>query len=150
MSPGTPQIIITSALLLHGIAHAISLIALTGQAAAGQTKLRVTARSWLFYKAQPRTAAIFLLPFWIFATFAFIGSAASSWGVLIAREVWPTLAFVGALGSVAGVLLVAGIWPGSPSRSRAILNSLVAMVMNLAILSARYWFQWLPSKWIIG
>jgi hypothetical protein len=30
------------------------------------------------------------------------------------------------------------------------LNSAVAMVMNILILTVMIWLQWLPTEWIIG
>jgi hypothetical protein len=29
------------------------------------------------------------------------------------------------------------------------LNSAVAMIMNLAIMTAMVWLQWLPTSWIL-
>jgi hypothetical protein len=148
-APGLLQILITASLLLHGIAHAIALVALIGQTSLGRSKRKVLATSWLFSSAQPRTAAIVLMPFWITATLAFIGASAASWGVILAGELWAELAFFGAIISTIGVIVVAARWPGSPSINRAYLNSAVAMSMNLVILTATFWLQWLPTSWIL-
>ncbi|MDF1501038.1 MAG: hypothetical protein P1P76_11260 [Anaerolineales bacterium] len=147
---GLIQIIITASLLLHGIAHAVALVALTRQSALGRAGHRVTVGSWLFSDAQPRQAARLLIPFWLAAVLAFFGSAASSWGVIVSTDLWGRLAFLGAIISSAGIILAAGVWPGSHSRNRAILNTAVAMVMNTAILAAKIWLQWLPTRWVIG
>lgn len=148
-APGFMQILISASLLLHAIAHAIALVALTGQASLGEPAHRVSAGSWMLPGSSAQVSARVLLPLWALATIAFFGSAASSWGVLLPREIWGLLATAGALLSTSGVLATGGIWPGSPSQNRAYLNSAVAMVMNAAVLTARLWFQWIPSGWII-
>jgi hypothetical protein len=147
---GLIQTIITSALILHAVAHAIAMIALVGQAAIGRSNRKVAVTSWLIRGLSPRSAARFLFPFWLLSTLSFFGAAASSWGVLVPGDLWGLLAFIGAIFSTLGILLSGGIWPGSPSPNRSHLNTSIAMTMNIVILSARVWLQWIPSSWIIG
>ncbi|MGD8732096.1 MAG: hypothetical protein PVH92_09460, partial [Anaerolineales bacterium] len=148
-APGLLQILITASLLLHGIAHAIALVALIGQSGMGKPKRKIITTSWLFQWMLPRKAALILMPVWILATLAFFGASASSWGVIIKGGWWASLALIGAIVSTAGVILVGGRWPGSPSENRGYLNSAVAMIMNLAIMTAMVWLQWLPTSWIL-
>ena len=148
--PGVVQVLITGALLLHAVAHAIAFVGLIGQASAGKPHRKAAVGSWLFPALAPKKAALFLLPFWLLAMVLLFTAAASSWGVLIPGPFWGRLAVFGAGISILGSLLSGGIWPGSPNTNRAYLNTSVAVVMNFLILTAMVWLQWLPSRWIIG
>ncbi|MGD8633247.1 MAG: hypothetical protein PVF85_06725 [Anaerolineales bacterium] len=147
---GIVQTLITASLLLHAIAHAIALVGLTGRAASLQSARRLFTGGWLFDYLGARRSALILLPFWALAALAFFASAAASRGAIISRADWGGLAFLGASISTIGIFLAGGIWPGSPSKPRAFLNTSIAMVMNIIILSARLWLQWLPTIWIVG
>lgn len=146
---GIVQVVITASLLLHGVAHAIAIVGLTGQAASLQSARRLPAGNRLFQSLGVKRSAQILAPFWVLAALAFFASAAATRGALISRDYWAVLAFSGASVSTIGIFLSGGIWPGSPSRSRAFLNTSIALVMNVIILSARFWLQWLPTAWIL-
>lgn len=149
-SPGIIQIVISVSLLLHAIAHAIVVVAMTGQVAFGGVRKKIAAQAWLLKAHNERSSTMLLLVLWAISTLMFFGAAASSWGVIVSGKIWNTLAISGALVSTLSVVLTAGLWPGSQSRNRAYLNSTVAMVMNMAILTARIWFQWLPTHWVLS
>jgi hypothetical protein len=138
----TIRILVTAALLLHGIAHAIALGALVLQSLGGRSKSQVAVRSWLFPSTSANTAAAIAVPFWMVSTLGFLAAAMSYWGFLVGGEAWRQIAVGAAIVSSLGIALLSGIWPGSPNRQRSILNTSIAMVMNLAILITQLWLQW--------
>ncbi len=86
------------------------------------------------------------LPFWLLSTLGFLAAAASFWGVLVPDGAWRWLAVAGAIVSVLGIVFFSGNWPGSPGRRRSLLNTFVALAMNLVILVALLWLGWPPQS----
>ena len=140
MNPQLIKIIVSGAIFLHGVAHAIALVALIRQAAAGPSDAYLTVRTWL--DLRPKTAALLALPFWLVSTFCFFASALSIWEVLFSATVWRQLALIGAVVSFVGSLVFRGIWPGAASRARSNLNTGIAVAFNLVILAALLIFNW--------
>lgn len=139
------RVLIAGALLVHGVAHAIALGALIAQSLGGPSVSRVAIRSWLLPSLPPNTAAIMAIPFWIVSTIGFLAASMSFWGILVPGEAWSQLAVAAAIVSVLGIVLFSGIWPGSPNRLRSILNTFVALTMNIAILVTQLWLHWPPQ-----
>jgi len=44
--------------------------------------------------------------------------------------------------STLGIILISGIWPGAPNRKLAILDTIISLVVNLAILITQLWLHW--------
>ncbi|MGA2819335.1 MAG: hypothetical protein ABSF61_01550 [Anaerolineales bacterium] len=149
MSVQTIRVVIAGALLLHGIAHAIGLGALLAQSLRGLSTSWVAVRSWLFPTLSTNTAATAAVPFWIVPTIGFIASSASFWGILVPSGWWRQLALAGSIASILGIALFSGSWPGSPNSERSILNTSIALIMNIVILVAQLWLHW-PSEVLFG
>jgi len=139
------RVLIAGALLAHGIAHAVAVIALGAQSLGGPTASRVSVRSWLFASLSLNTIAAVALPFWILSTFGFLAAAMSFWGILVPGDAWRQLAIAGAIVSILGIVLFSGIWPGSLNQPSSILNTFVALVMNIVILDTQLWLHWPPQ-----
>lgn len=140
-SPSVLRIIIVVVLAAHGIAHAIALGGLVGQSVGG-VSTSVVVRSWLLPGLGPNTAAAVAIPFWLVATVGFLVAALSFSGILIPDTPWRQIAVGSAIASIVGIVLFAGTWPGSPTELRSMLNTGVAMTMNVAGLLALLWLQW--------
>ena len=102
-------------------------------------------RSWLLPSLSAKTAAAAAIPFWIVSTLGFLAASASFWGVLLPGDVSRELAVAAAIVSILGIALFTGIWPGSPNQARSILNTCVALTMNIAILVTQLWLHWPPQ-----
>ncbi len=148
-SPSVLGIIIVVALGAHAIAHAIALGGLASQAVGGVSASIVGVRSWLVPGLGPNAAAAVAIPFWLVATVGFLLAALSFWGILVPDAPWRQIAVASAIASIAGVGLIAGAWPGSPTELRSMLNTGVAMTLNVAILLAQLWLQW-PAQEMFG
>lgn len=131
------RIIIAVALAAHGIAHAIALGGLIGQSAGGTSPAEVVVRTWLAPGLGPSAAAAAAIPFWLVATVGFLLAALSFWGILIPDGPWRQIAVGSAFASIVGIALFAGSWPGSPGELRSMLNTGLALTMNVAILVAQ-------------
>jgi len=145
MSPQTIKIIIAATLLLHGLAHGRAFLALLATAAGVDTSSTLPVRSWLFPALSLRAAAVIASMFWLLSTVGFIASALSFWGTFVPGGVWRQLAVVSAIISTVGIALFSGIWPGAPSRKLSTVDTIIALVINLAVLVALLWMQWPPQ-----
>jgi len=144
MSPQTIKVLITAALLLHGLAHGRALFSLVAQVAGAPTGAWLLVRSWLFPSLAPRIAAAIAAIFWLAATVGFIAAALSFYGGFIPGQLWRQLAIVASIVSIIGIALFNGIWPGAPSRRLSNLDTSIALGMNVAILLSLLWLQWPP------
>lgn len=143
-SANTIRILVAGSLLLHAIAHAIALGALVSQSLGGAIASRLVVRSWLFPALRPITAASFAIPFWLISTLGFLAASLSFWGALLPGATWRWVVVGAALLSILGIALFSGTWPGSPNLQRSILNTLVALAVNGAILVSQFWLSWPP------
>ena len=143
MSPQTIKIIITATLLLHGVAHGRAFLTLVAVAAGG-SHAWIPVRSWLFPSLSLKTAAAIACVFWLPATIGFVAAAMAFWGIVIPGETWRQLAIVSAIISTLGIALFTGTWPGAPDRRLSTLDTIIALVINLAVFVALLWLQWPP------
>ena len=144
MSPQTIKIIITAVLLLHGLAHGRALYTLLVDAAGSRTAAWLPVRSWLFPSLARNRAAMIASVFYLLATIGFIAASLSFWGVLVPGELWRQLAGAAAIISTLGIVLFNGMWPGAPDRRLSNLDTVIALVVNAAILICLLWLQWPP------
>lgn len=128
---------------LHAVAHANALTGLVRQALGGGSTFE--ARLWALPNIDPMAAAAIGLPFWIVATGALALAALSFLGIHIPRLSWRQLAIAGALASLVGVVLFLGTWPGAPDGFYTLLDTGVAVAVNLVILGALMWRHWPPQ-----
>jgi len=138
----TLRILVAGSLLLHGIAHAIALGALVLQSLAGSSASRVSVRSWLVPSMALRQVALATMPFWLVSTFTFLAASGSFWGMIPNFDSWNDLAIAGAVASLLGITFSSGLWPGAPDRSRSVLNTAIALVMDAIILITQLWLHW--------
>jgi hypothetical protein len=143
MNPQLVKILVGGAIFLHGVAHAVALVALMDQAASGPAEKRITVHSWL--DLQPKTSALVAVLFWLVSTACFLAAALSIWGILLEPTTWGQLALIGAVVSLLGTVLFQGTWPGAASRERNLLNTGIAVAFNLIVLAALLVFEW-PSE----
>jgi hypothetical protein len=149
LSKDAIRTIIAIAIMLHGIAHAIAVIGLTRQAFVGESRKQLTLRSWLFPGASARLSAAIAFPFWLASAVMFLISGGSLWRSSGSSGAWRQPAVAGAAASCVGIVLASGIWPGSPGRSRSILNTSIAVAMNLVIVIALQAVNW-PEAAVLG
>lgn len=147
-SPSVLRIIIFVALAAHGIAHAIALGRLVGQSVGGPPT-SVVVHSWLVPGLGPGTAAAVAIPFWLLATVGFLLAGLSFSGLLLSDAPWRQIAVGSAIVSIAGIALFAGFWPGSPTQGLSMLNTGVALAMNIAVVLALLWLRW-PAPEMFG
>ncbi len=143
MSANILRIIIAGGLLLHGIAHGIALLALLRQALTGPPANRPEARTWVSHRLSPKTAASVALPFWAVATFCFFAASVAFWGLLSSLD-WRQIALVGAIVGTLGIAIFPSPWPGSPNSQRSLLNTSIALAVNVVILATQLWLHWPP------
>ena len=149
LSPSVLKIIIIVALAAHGIAHAIALSGLVGQSVSGASASHVAVRSWLLPGLGTNAAAVVAIPFWLAATVGFLLAALSFWGILVPDAPWRQIAVASALVSIVGIAFLGASWPGSPTEARAILNTGIAIAMNVAVLVSLLWLNW-PAQAMFG
>ena len=145
MSAGTIRVLIGGALFVHGLAHAMAMGALLAQSLGRRSSSWVSVRSWLFPSLSAQAAATRASPFWLLSTLGFLAASMSFWGVLVPGDIWRQLALGSSIVSILGIAVFSGIWPGSPNPGRSILNTLVALVMNLAVLVTQLGLHWPPQ-----
>ena len=149
LSTSVLRIIIVVGLAAHGFAHAIALGGLIAQGTGGASGSQVEVRSWVVPGLGPNVAAAIAIPFWLVATVGFLLAALSFWGILAADAPWRQIAVVSAIASLVGVAFLAGIWPGSPTDLRSMLNTGIAVTMDVAILLTQLWLGW-PATSVFG
>jgi hypothetical protein len=145
MSLESIRIIIAASLVLHSIAHGSALIAAIAQSLSGAVPSRVPLHSWLFPSLLPKGAAALGLPFWGVSTLCFLLASLSFWAIPSWGGAWRHLALAGSIVSILGTVLFSATWPGSPNPRRSLLNTLVALAMNGAILATLLWLHWPPQ-----
>ncbi len=143
------RIIVIVALAAHGIAHGLALSGLVGQSVSGGAGSQVAVRSWLLPGLGPNAAAAAAIPFWLIATAGFLLAAVSFWGVLMPDAPWRQIAIASAVASIVGIALSTGTWPGSPNELRSMLNTGIALTMNVAVLVSLLWLHW-PAENLFG
>ena len=142
MSPQTTQFIITAVIFLHGLAHGRAAAALLIQAGGKRLKDWLPMRIWLVPSLEPKIAALIASFFWVPATLGFIAAALALWGILAQGMDWRTLALGSAVLSTLGSALFSGIWPGAPNRKLSNLDTVISLVINVAIILALQVFGW--------
>ena len=144
MSDQTIQFLIVAVLLLHGIAFARATGTLLVQWRSRSNSGWLPLRFWLYPSlSAPATAALAFF-FWLLSTIGFIGAAMAFWEILIPGELWRQLAIGGAIISTIGIILFSGIWPGAPTKRMSQLDTVIALVVNVAILVCLLWLEWPP------
>jgi hypothetical protein len=144
MSPETIKIIITAVLLLHGVAHGRAFFCLAATAAGGGDKKWIPLRSWLFPKASKKTVAAIAAVFWLLATLGFIVAALGFWGFLFPGAYWRQLALIAAVISTLGTLIFSGIWPGAPDQRLSTLDTVISLLVNVAVIFLLLVMQYPP------
>lgn len=145
MSDQTIKIIVTAALFLHGVAHGRAFIALVYQLMGSLPASWLPVRSWLFPSMSSKSVAGVASIFWLLSTLGFLGAALSFWGILVPPDVWSQLAVAAAILSTLGIILISGIWPGAPNQKLSTLDTIIALVINIAIFITQLWLHW-PSS----
>lgn len=145
MSPELTRILITAALLLHGLAHGKAFFALIGDAQRNGMRTPLPVRSWLRPSLPVRTASLLAALFWLLATLGFLLAALAFWGTVELGDRWRDFAIAGAVISTIGIALFNGIWPGAPNSRLSTLDTVIALVMNAAIL-VLLWLEWPPMS----
>ena len=144
MPDQTIKIIITAILILHGIAHGRAFFALVTQATSGQAGGWLPLRAWWYPNLSLKAASWIASAFWLLSTLAFFAAGLSLWGLLEWGNTWRQLAIAGAVVSTLGSLLFSGIWPGAPTRKMSDLDTVISLVINVAIFIALLWLDWPP------
>jgi hypothetical protein len=145
MSAQTIKILVTAVLFLQGVAHGRAFVALVYQFLGRLPRSWLPVRSWLFRSMSSRSVAGVASLFWLLSTIGFIAAALSFYGILIPPEVWSQVVVPAAIISTLGSILISGIWPGAPNRKLAVLDTIISLVVNFAILVAQLWLHWPAS-----
>jgi hypothetical protein len=146
MSDQIIKILITGVLLLQGLSHGRAFLTLLTDASRSGSQPPVPVRSWLIPSLSVKTAAIIASPFWLLATLGFIAAALAFWGMFLPGETWRQLAIASSIVSSLGIVIFSGIWPGAPNRKLANIDTVIALVINAAILVLLLWFGWPPES----
>jgi hypothetical protein len=144
MSPNTIKIVITAVLVLHGFAHGRALLTLLADVFGIGSRAWLPARSWLFPSLARRLSAGIASAFWLPATLGFFASALFFWGTLEPGAAWRQVAIAASIISTLGIGLYPETWPGAPTKKMGNLDTIIAVVMNIAILLALLWLKWPP------
>jgi hypothetical protein len=145
MSPQTIKIIITAILILHGIAHGRAFFTLLVQATNGQAGAWLPVRAWWYPAMSLRAASWTASIFWLLATLAFFASGLIFYGLLDWGSAWRDIAFIGAIISTLASILFSGIWPGAPTKRMSDLDTVISLVVNVAIFVALVVLEWPPA-----
>ena len=127
------EIIVTGMLAIQAFSHGVAFFALIRDARS-DVKPVLPVRSWLLPSLAPRTAAWIASIFWLLATLGFATAAISVWDVLLPGVTWQPLAAAGSVISTLGIVLFSAIWPGAPNRKLSKTDTIIASVINAAIL----------------
>jgi hypothetical protein len=144
MPPQTIKIIIAGVLLLQGLSHGRAFVALLAAAAGRDASETIPVRSWLLPGLSLRAAAGIASVFWFLSTVGFVAASLSFWGTFAPGGLWRQLAVISAIISTVGIALFSGIWPGAPNRKLSTADTIIALVINIAVLVALLWVQWPP------
>ena len=145
MSEQTIKILVTAVLFLQGVAHGRAFFALLYQSMGRLPASWLPVRSWLLPSLSAKTVAGVASIFWLLSTLGFLAMGLSYWGLLLPPDLWSQLAVPSAIISTLGIILISGIWPGAPNRQLAILDTVIALIVNIAILVAQLWLHWPPQ-----
>jgi hypothetical protein len=144
MSDEMLRLLVGGVLLLHGVGHGGALGALLWMryrpdASTGDW---LAARSWVAPSLPPEAAAQVAGAFWIVSLAGFAVAALSFWGIVLPDDLWRPVATGSAVVSMAGILAFLGTWP--------IFNTIAALGVNVAVLTAVVWLRWPPQALFIG
>ena len=101
-------------------------------------------RSWLFPRASKKTTAAIAAVFWLLAAVGFVVAALGFWGFLFPGAYWRQISLVSAIISTLGTVLFSGIWPGAPDKRLSTADTIISLVVNVAIFVALLVLQWPP------
>jgi hypothetical protein len=146
MSADTLRIGIAVGLLLHGLAHLVALGALLAILAGAQQRSSLIPRLWVLPRSSARLAALVGALLWAAAAVGFLGAAAAIGGMWLNASAWRVLATAAAFISLVGIAAFAGTWPGSPTSRRSVLNTGIAVLVDLAIVAALLGLHWPPLE----
>jgi hypothetical protein len=127
------DLLVTGLLAVQAFSHGVAFFALFGDARTG-IKPALPVRSWLLPTLSHRAAAWIACIFWLLATLGFAAAAISIWDSLPIGVPWQQLAAAAAAISTLGIVLFTGIWPGAPNRKLSKIDTIIALVINAAIL----------------
>lgn len=131
------KLLIGVVLLAHGIGHVLGLFPVFGYAPTSPLP-KWTGESWLLPSAQPGLHHLVGGALWTLAFVGFILLAAIVFGWL-AEAWWQPLAIAAAAAS----MLALAVFPaGFPSA----VNLIGAAVVDLVVLVAAVWYEWVPSQ----
>jgi hypothetical protein len=144
MSAQTIKILVTAVLILHGVAYARALGMLLWQSLGKLSSSWLPVRSWMFHSMSSKVVAGVASIFWLLSTIGFFAATLAYWDILIPQDMWSQLAVIAAIISILGIIFISGIWPGAPNRKLAIFDTLIALVVDIAILVSQLWLHWPP------
>lgn len=137
MSTQAIRFLIAGVLLLHGLGHVGSLVAMLFYYQGTKTGPWDSSRTWLVPSLSAPAARMVAGVFWALALVGFVAAALSFWGIpLPVGYTWRQLALIAAIISSTGMLLFIGTWP--------CFNTLAAFGVNLAVLYTQLWSGWPP------
>ena len=118
---------------IQAFSHGVAFFALLGDARSDD-KPALPVRSWLLPALSHRTAAWIACIFWLLAALGFGAAAISLWDSLPIGVPWQQLAAAAAVISTLGIVIFSGIWPGAPNRKLSKTDTIIALVINAALL----------------
>lgn len=118
---------------IQAFSHGVAFFALIGDARSDD-KPALPVRSWLLPALSHRTAAWIACVFWLLATLGFGAALMSIWDSLPIGVTWQQLAAAAAGISTLGIVLFSGIWPGAPNRKLSKNDTVIALLINAALL----------------
>lgn len=127
------EMFVTGMLAIQAFSHGVAFFALLRDARS-DVKPALPVRSWLLPALSHRAAAWIACIFWLLATLGFVAAAISIWDSLPIGVPWQQLAAAAATISTLGIVLFSGIWPGAPNRKLSKIDTIIALVINAAIL----------------
>jgi hypothetical protein len=128
------QLLLVGVLLIQAVSHGVATYALIKDASQMESQPPVPVRTWLLPSLSLRISAIIALVFWLLATAGFTAAALSSTGSLLPADIGQPLAIAASAVSTLGIVLFSGIWPGAPNRKLAKIDTVIALILNAAIL----------------
>ena len=146
MSADLLRLGIAAGLLLHGLAHLVALGALLAILVGAQPRSGPIPRLWGMPRISARVAALVGALLWAPAAAGFLGAAAATRGLWFSASAWRVLATTAAFISLVGMAAFAGTWPGSPTSRRSMLNTGIAVLVDLAIVAALLGLRWPPLE----
>jgi hypothetical protein len=127
------DLLFTGLFAIQAFSHGVAFFALLGDARSDD-KPALPVRSWLLPALSHRTAAWIACIFWLLAALGFGAAAISLWDSLPIGVPWQQLAAAAAVISTLGIVIFSGIWPGAPNRKLSKTDTIIALVINAALL----------------